>query len=96
MATGDVTAVSVALVTANYTLLADGATVATVGIQLDYSGVPIRIAFAAAAPAVNSDDYLVLSQKIPPFREALSAATQVWGLPLFDSATKARVYRIAR
>jgi len=96
MATGDITAAAVALTDADYVLLADGATVATLGIQLNYSGGPIRVAFAAAKPAVDVTTYIVLGGSTPPFREVLSAGTKVWGLPLFAGNAVARVYKVER
>lgn len=97
MATGDITAFAIALTDADYVLLGDGATVATLGIQLNYSGGPIRVAFAGAKPALNITDFLVMGSTTPPFREILSVGTKVWGLPFFAGAgAVARVYRIAR
>lgn len=96
MATGDITTIAVPLTTVGgYVLLADGTTVAIAGISVDYSGDSIRVASAAAQPLVTVDDFIVVSFK-SPFRETISAATKLWGLPYLTNGAKARVMRSAR
>lgn len=43
-----------------WTLVADGASIATCGVQLESTGPAVAVAIAASAPTAASDDYLIL------------------------------------
>jgi hypothetical protein len=84
---------AVACPTAEWTLIADGATVAQAGIQAA-STVPVAIAVAADEPPPDSDDHIVLADDASVVLD-LDAADKVYGRGL-TLASKVRLYKVAR
>jgi len=95
MAAGDLSTVQVGLITTSYTLIADGATYTGGAITCDVTGLSIRLAYAAAAPAVGSDDFILLTRGMVWPVSALQAGFKIYGLA-HEAATKARASRISR
>lgn len=95
MAAGDLSIVSTAVTTADYVSLTDGAGFTGGSFQVDVGGLPVRLAIAAAKPAVGVDTYILLTRGMVFPVSAMQAGVQVWGLA-HEAACKVRYSKISR
>ena len=79
---------SFTLTDADWTLIADGATVASVAGQIDPDSMPAYIAIAQSKPAVSSNDYVVLDRdRTKEFSEDLNSTDKVYAkAPAYSKA----------
>lgn len=64
---------------ADWTLIADGATIATIAAQIDLTTPSVQIAFAASKPAATSNDFIVLQrERDPSFDRDITATDKVY------------------